>query len=140
MKRTVLAARRQVALERLAAAAEKLTPDNAPNLVDLPKGNTEHRQLFLLERLADWLEGVVTFPPVLDEYDPNDPTYSTPMPADVSVLPGIGDELARVMRERGLKTVEDVRRATLDELTAISGIGQVKARALQKAAKEHGRA
>lgn len=61
MKGSVLAARAQLALERLVAAGERLAHEagtDPPNL-QIPKGDTAHQQMFLLEALADFMESLV---------------------------------------------------------------------------------
>lgn len=57
MKITILAAKRRAAVERLAKAAVRLS-GKPVDFSNLPKGNEEIRQLFMLERMADFLESL----------------------------------------------------------------------------------
>lgn len=59
MKRSVLAARRQRVIENIAAHAERLGAGTV-DLVSGIKGDAEHKQLQMLERVDEFLSGVDT--------------------------------------------------------------------------------
>lgn len=49
---------------------------------------------------------------------------------------GVGPEIAAALFEAGFRSIEDVARATLDELEAVSGIGPASSTVIQLAAKQ----
>ncbi|MBW2107200.1 MAG: transcription termination/antitermination protein NusA [Deltaproteobacteria bacterium] len=51
-------------------------------------------------------------------------------------LPGMGESTAELFREYGLYSVEELAKATVDDLIQIKGIGDTKAHALLEAARE----
>lgn len=57
MKRSVLAARRQLVIESIAEQAERLGAEPI-DLVTGLRGDSEHRQLAMLERIAVFLSGI----------------------------------------------------------------------------------
>jgi len=68
MKYTILAARTQRALTRLLAACEQLAQEAGiePPALDIPKGDTAHQQMFLLEQLADFTESLTAVDTAVD--------------------------------------------------------------------------
>lgn len=57
MKSTVLAARKQIAIEAIASHAQRITGGEL-DLVTGLRGDVNHRQLVMLERIAAFLEDV----------------------------------------------------------------------------------
>lgn len=51
-------------------------------------------------------------------------------------LKGVGAKLAAAFIEKGLKTVEDISNATIEQLTQVKGVGEKKAEGLIKEAKK----
>ncbi len=60
MRHSILAARRQKAIEQIMQLASQLPSESSLDIVTIPKGNSEHRQLFMLERLAKFMETINT--------------------------------------------------------------------------------
>ncbi len=55
---------------------------------------------------------------------------------DIKELSGVGPKLESKLKEAGFKTIEDIAKSTIKELTAIPLLGKVKAEKLLKEAKE----
>ena len=55
---------------------------------------------------------------------------------DITDIPGVGESVAAAMKEQGLGTLREVARASIDELTAVPGIGAVSAKRIRKEAKK----
>ncbi len=97
MKQTQLASRRQLAIEGIAAELEKLTGVKT-DLVSGLRGNSEHRQLFMLERILEAMQGNSVSVVQLEESD-GEPCYT----------------LAEILEVEGLsKTSQKVLQAALD--------------------------
>ncbi|MDI6736100.1 MAG: transcription termination factor NusA [bacterium] len=54
---------------------------------------------------------------------------------DIKELAGVGPKLESKLKDAGFKTIEDIAKATIEELTAIPLLGKVKAEKLLKEAK-----
>ena len=74
MIQSQLASRRQLAIEGIAAELEKLTGAKV-DLVSSLRGNSEHRQLFMLERILEAIQGTSTNVVQLEEVD-GEPRYT----------------------------------------------------------------
>jgi len=97
MKQTQLASRRQLAIEGIAAELEALTGVKT-DLVSGLRGNSEHRQLFMLERILAAMQGSSVGVVQLEEVD-GEPAYT----------------LAEILEIEGLsKTSQKVLQAALD--------------------------
>lgn len=97
MKQTQLASRRQLAIEGIAAELEKLTGAKVDLIAGL-RGNSEHRQLFMLERILAVMQGSSANVIQLEEID-GEPAYT----------------LAEILEIEGLsKTSQKVLQAALD--------------------------
>ena|SRR3990172_4380369 len=55
---------------------------------------------------------------------------------DILKLEGVGEKTRKALEEKGYKTVGDILNATVSQLTEVEGIGEKKAQAMIKAAKE----
>lgn len=57
-------------------------------------------------------------------------------PKEISEIPGIGEKTTEKLKEHGIKTIEDLKKASIEELTSIQGIGKGTAIKIKSALEE----
>jgi N utilization substance protein A len=57
--------------------------------------------------------------------------------SNLTSLPGVGESTAGALMEAGIRRIEDLAKATPEQLTEVKGIGEKKAENLIDAAKRH---
>ncbi|MEW6609124.1 MAG: transcription termination factor NusA [bacterium] len=55
--------------------------------------------------------------------------------SNIRDLPGVGPKLEEKLKESGFNTIEDIARATIEQLTAVSNLGKVKAQKILEIVK-----
>lgn len=96
MKRSVLAARRQRVIENIAAHAERLGAGTV-DLVSGIKGDAEHKQLQMLERVDEFLCGVGNVPTAVSvESEDTAVLYSV---EDILSIPGLTKTSIKAIEE-----------------------------------------
>lgn len=115
----------RVILDERGKKATVLVPDDQLSLA-IGKGGQNVR---LAAKLTGWAVDLLTVTQYREQLG-----AEKIVPISVSHLHGVGPKIARQLEMAGFETVQDVARASVDDLMAAQGIGKARARSIRDAA------